>query len=83
MCKRAQREMGLAHLAELEVLGLDGLLDQMVLLGPHLDGRGGGGGGGGRLLQAVQHLPDVELLHFAEFEKKKKKGKGVGGGGDG
>lgn len=51
----------LAHLAELEVLGLDGLLDQMVLLWPHLDGRGGGGD----LLQAVQHLPDVELLHFS------------------
>lgn len=52
----------LAHLAELEVLGLDGLLDQMVLLWHHLDRRGGGGGG--HLLQAVQHLPDVELLHF-------------------
>lgn len=58
----------LAHLAELEVLGLDGLLDQMVLLWPHLDGRGGGGGG--RLLQAVQHLPDVELLHFSEHRIK-------------
>lgn len=58
----------LAHLAELEVLGLDGLLDQMVLLWPHLDGRGGGGGG--RLLQAVQHLPDVELLHFLEHRIK-------------
>ncbi len=52
----------LAHLAELEMLGLDGLLDQMVLLWPHLDRRGGGG----RLFQAVQHLPDVELLHFAD-----------------
>lgn len=50
----------LAHLAELEVLGLDGLLDQVVLLWPHLDGRCGGG----HLLQAVKHLPDVELLHF-------------------
>lgn len=63
----------LAHLAELEVLGLDGLLDQMVLLWPHLDRRGGGGGGG-RLLQAVQHLPDVELLHFSQRRIK-------GGGG--
>lgn len=48
------------YLAKLEVLGLDGLLDQMVLLWHHLDRRGGGG----RLLQAVQHLPDVELLHY-------------------
>lgn len=51
----------LAHLAELEMLGLEGLVDQMVLLWPHLDGRGGGGG---HLFQAVQHLPDVELLHL-------------------
>lgn len=62
----------LAHLAELEVLGLDGLLDQMVLLRHHLDRRGGGGGG--RLLQAVQHLPDVELLHFYRAQNKELKG---------
>lgn len=62
----------LAHLAELEVLGLDGLLDQMVLLWPHLDRRGGGGGG--RLLQAVQHLPDVELLHFFRAQSTRLKG---------
>lgn len=54
----------LTHLAQLKMLGLDGLLDQMVLLWPHLDRRGGGG----HLFQAVQHLPDVELLHFQTAE---------------
>ena len=58
--------MRLAHLAELEMLGLDGLLDQMVLLWPHLDRRGGGR----HLFQAVQHLPDVELLHFQTAEHR-------------
>lgn len=62
----------LAHLAELEVLGLDGLLDQMVLLWHHLDRWRGGGGG--RLLQAVQHLPDVELLHFFQTQSTELKG---------
>lgn len=56
----------LAHLAELEMLGLDGLLDLVVLLWPHLDSRGGGG----HLFQAVQHLPDVELLHFRTAEHR-------------
>ena len=48
------------------MLGLEGLLDQMVLLWPHMDRWGGGG----RLLQAVQHLPDVELLHFQTAEHR-------------
>lgn len=59
-----------AHLAELEVLRLDGLLDQMVLLWHYLDRWGGGG----RLLQAVQDLPDVELLHFFRAQTTELKG---------
>lgn len=85
------------YLTELEMLGLELLLDQMVLLRTHLDQRvgggdsGGGRGRGGRLFQAVQHLPDVELLHFWHCRKGRehtlgivvRRDWGVGGGGVG
>lgn len=58
--------ISLAHLAELEMLGLEGLLDQMVLLWHHLDRWCGGG----HLFQTVQHLPDVKLLHFHTAEHR-------------
>lgn len=51
------------HLTQLEALRLEALRDAVVLPGSPRLGGGGGGGGGGRR-QAVQHLPNIELLHF-------------------
>lgn len=54
------------HLAKLEMLRLESLLDGIVLPGSTRLGcpGGGGGGGGGSRCQAVQHLSNVKLLHF-------------------
>lgn len=54
------------HLAELEMVRLESLLDGVVLPGSTRRASRGGGRGGGRRSrrQAVQHLSNVELLHF-------------------
>lgn len=52
------------HLAELEMLRLESLLDGVVFPGSTRRGSRGGGRGRGSRRQAVQHLSNVELLHF-------------------
>lgn len=47
------------------MVGLESLVEQMVLLWPHLDRRRGRR----HLLEPVQHLPDVKLLHFCTAER--------------
>lgn len=66
------REGGETHLAELEMLRLKSLLDGVVFPGSTRRGsRGGGRGGGGSRRQAVQHLSNVELLHFPPLRTRR------------
>lgn len=63
---------GRTHLAELEMFRLESLLDGVVFPGSTRRGsRGGGGRGGGSRRQAVQHLSNVELLHFPPLRTRR------------